>query len=192
MSKTRTFVAIAASPEVRQRAQKAIARLRSSADNVKWVAPENMHWTMQFLGDVNDIELADVCRQVALVAKQQEPFQIVASGVGAFPSVDRPRALWLGAAQGAEALCTLQDAIEDSLSELGFRGERRRFVPHLTLGRVGSGSHGGANLAEQVRLMANFDGGAMLVKQVTVFSSELEREGPTHHVLSRALLGTSG
>jgi len=188
MSKTRTFVAVAASSDVRECAQKAIGRLSRFADNVKWVVPENLHWTLQFLGDVDDIGLAEVCRQVGKVAERLEPFVLEAKGLGAFPSIDRPRALWLGADQGAEALCALQDAIEESLAEIGFRGERRRYVPHLTLGRVGSGSHGGAELAKQVGLLEDFEAGSMLVDQVTVYGSELERGGPTYHVLSRAAL----
>lgn len=192
MSKTRTFVAVAASSDVRERAQKAISQLSRFADNINWVVPKNLHWTLQFLGDVDDIELAEVCRQVGKVAEQQEPFSLVAQGIGAFPSVDRPRALWLGADQGAEALCALQDAIEESLAEIGFRGERRRYVPHLTLGRVGRGSHGGAELAKQVGTMADFEGGSMQVERVGVFGSELERTGPTYHVISRASLKGDG
>ena len=189
MSKTRTFVAIAASPEVREHALQVISLLRASADNVKWVAPENLHWTLQFLGDIGDAEIAEVCRQVASVAEQTEPFALEAKGVGAFPKVERPRALWLGAGQGCSELCQLQDRIEESLAELGFRAERRRFVPHLTLGRIGRGSHGGSQLVEQLQSLSDYIGGSMLVDQVTVYSSELEREGPTYHVLAHANLG---
>lgn len=188
MSKTRTFVAVAASEDLRERAQAAIATLRSAVDNIKWVSPENLHWTLQFLGDISDSEIADVCRLVAKVASRFEPFPLTAEGIGAFPSVDRPRALWLGAGQGGEDLCVLQRSIEEALAELGFRGERRRFVPHLTIGRVGRGSHGGTRLAEQVVALADFEGGAMIVEELTVFASRLERKGPAYHVLSHAPL----
>ena len=85
-------------------------------------------------------------------------------------------------------MCQLQAELEDRLAELGFRGEIRRFVPHLTLGRLGRGSHGGQALADRVVQMADFDGGIMGVDEVTVFGSVLERKGPTYHVLSRAPL----
>ncbi len=192
MSKTRTFVAIAASSEIRSRAKAAISQLRSSDDHMKWVDLENMHWTLQFLGDVGDVEVAEVCHRVAQIAEQHKPFPLVASGLGAFPSIDRPRAVWLGAEQGADGLCTLQDAVEEGMADLGFRGERRRYIPHITLGRIGRGSHGSAELSQQVDTMANFDGGTMVVDQVRVYGSEMERKGPTYHVLSRASLSGRG
>jgi 2'-5' RNA ligase len=82
----------------------------------------------------------------------------------------------------------LQADIEDALRSLGFRGENRQFVPHLTLGRVGRGSDGGQVLAERLTKLADFDGGAMGVDVVTVYASELGPDGPTYHVLARAPL----
>ena len=192
MAKTRTFIAVEASDDVRDRARLAIQRLRGATDNVKWVLPENLHWTLQFLGDIDDATMADVCRRVAATVIDRPPFLLAGLGVGAFPKIQRPRTLWLGAAEGGDALCQLQAAIQRSLDDLGFRGERRRFVPHLTLGRVGRGSQGGSVLAERLAKLANFEGGAMTVDEVTVFASELQREGPTYQVLSRAPLATRG
>jgi 2'-5' RNA ligase len=71
---------------------------------------------------------------------------------------------------------------------LGFRGENRAFVPHLTLGRVNRGD-AGRMLAERLEKLSDFDGGVMGVDAVTVFASELGRDGPTYHVLANAPLG---
>jgi 2'-5' RNA ligase len=188
-SKTRTFIAIEANDEVRVRALQAIDRLSRDAENVKWVAPDNLHWTLQFLGDISYEQMAEACRIVGKVAARHKPFVLTATGVGAFPKIDRPRTLWLGAGQGGDQLCTLQSVLEEGLAELGFRGENRRYVPHLTLGRLARGSHGGQALAAGVAELSNFEGGAMEVDEVTVFASVLEREGPTYHVLSHAPLG---
>jgi 2'-5' RNA ligase len=187
-SKTRTFIAIKANDEVHVRALLAIDRLSGDAENVKWVAPDNLHWSLQFLGDIGYEQMAEACRIVGKVAARHAPFGLTASGVGAFPKVERPRTLWLGAGQGSEALCSLQAALEDALAELGFRGENRRYVPHLTLGRLARGSHGGLLLAEQVAQMSDFEGGAMEVDEVKVFASELQRDGPIYHVLASAPL----
>ena len=55
MSKTRTFIAVEAVDAVHVRADddRSIAEC---ADHVKWVDPENLHWTLQFLGDLSDVE----------------------------------------------------------------------------------------------------------------------------------------
>lgn len=189
MPKTRTFIAIDAVDEVHVRALQVIDQLQSCASNVKWVEPDKLHWTLHFLGDITDEDVAHVCRLVGKVAVRHEPFLLTARGVGAFPKLERPRTLWLGATAGSEPLCRLQAELEAGLVKLGFRGESRRYVPHLTLGRVNRGRVGGAGLAEQLPQLAQFDGGVMEVAEVTVCASVLQREGATYHVLSRAELG---
>jgi RNA 2',3'-cyclic 3'-phosphodiesterase len=155
---------------------------------VKWVEPENLHWTLQFLGDLTDVEMAEVCLRTVRTAAKHEGFTLEARGVGAFPSNQRPRTLWLGAGEGAESVVALQADIEAALSSLGFRGENRQFVPHLTLGRVGRGADGGRMLSERLAKLADFDAGAQGVDAVTVYASELGPQGPTYHVLARAPL----
>ena len=190
MSKTRTFIAVDAIDEVHVQALQAIDRLSSAADQVKWVTPDNLHWTLQFLGDISDQEIAEVCQRTGKVAERMKPFLLTAAGVGAFPSVDRPKTLWLGAGQGSEDMCELQQVIEESLSPMGFRGERRRFVPHLTLGRIGRGSSGASVLGERLARLEDFQGGQMSVDEVVVYASELTREGPIYTPLAHLpLLG---
>jgi 2'-5' RNA ligase len=189
MAKTRTFIAVEAVDGVHAQAQTAIERLRPHATNVKWVEPENSHWTLQFLGDLKDEEIAEVCRRVQKVVAQVEPFSLTAAGVGAFPHVDRPRVLWLGAAEGAEPFCELQSAIEKNLEDMGFRGENRRFVPHLTLGRVGPSGGSVSQSVDELNASANFGGGQMIVDEVTVFQSEPQRSGPKYTPLAHLKLG---
>jgi 2'-5' RNA ligase len=188
-TKTRTFIAIEAVDEVHVRALQVIDQLQSSADNVKWVEPDKLHWTLHFLGNITDEDVAHVCRLAGKVAVRHEPFLLTAHGVGAFPKLQRPRTLWLGAKQGSEPLCRLQAELEAGLGKLGFRGENRRYVPHLTLGRVNRDREGGAELAERLSQLAEFDGGVMEVAEVTVYASVLQREGAIYHVLSQAKLG---
>jgi 2'-5' RNA ligase len=189
MAKTRTFIAITAIDEVHASAVSVVDRLRSSTESVRWVEPDNLHWTLQFLGDLTDVEMAEVCLRTVRAVAEEEAFTVSARGIGAFPTNDRPRILWLGAGEGGEALRRLQARIEAALSSLGFRVENRQFVPHLTLGRVASrGGNAGPLLAERLAKLADFDGGTMAVDEVTVYASELSRDGPKYHVLARAPL----
>ncbi len=108
-------------------------------------------------------------------------------GAGAFPTGDRPRTLWLGVGQGRDEIIALQGSIERALEPLGFRGEARRYTPHLTIGRPGRGEPPRA-LAAVLATMADFAGGTMLVDEVTIYSSELTREGPVYEPLGFAPL----
>ena len=185
----RTFIAVPASAEVRHAALQLTSRLRLSgpAADIKWVAAENLHWTLQFLGNVDERDIPEVCTAVATAALETEAFEIEARGAGAFPSAERPRTLWLGAGQGSREMAALQKAIERRLKKRGYRGEERRFVAHVTLGRAGRKAPP-RSLADELAALADYDAGAMLVDEVTVYSSHLGREGPAYEILARAPL----
>jgi len=111
MSKTRLLIAVAATDEVYANALSTIKSLQPLTDNVRWVAPENLHWTLQFLGEVDDIDIYAICRAVSRVAAEWTVFSLSSLGVSAFPSLEKPRSVWLGAGEGGDALCQLQDGI---------------------------------------------------------------------------------
>jgi 2'-5' RNA ligase len=183
----RTFIAVTTSPGIRQAGLKLAQLLGPAAGDVKWVAPENMHWTLQFLGDVDQLEIPGVCTAVSSAAMEIEAFDLEARGAGAFPAPDRPRTLWIGAGAGAQAMVALHDAIQRKLTRLGYRSEHRRFVPHITLGRAGRDSPP-RPLMRELAGLAEYEAGSMLVDEVTVFASKLTSEGPLYEVLARAPL----
>jgi 2'-5' RNA ligase len=183
----RTFIAVVASDEIRRAAAKLAGLLRAAAGDVKWVESENLHWTLQFLGDVDQLEIPALCSAVANAALEIDCFDLEARGAGAFPGADRPRTLWLGAGGGAQAMVALHNSIQRKLDKLGYRAEHRRFVPHLTLGRAGRNSPG-RPLVRELAGLAEFEGGSMLVDEVTVFASNLTSDGPRYDVLARAPL----
>jgi RNA 2',3'-cyclic 3'-phosphodiesterase len=186
--KLRTFAAVPLSNDLRARATTIARELAAVAGEVKWVEPHNLHWTLQFFGNVDQREIPDICAAVAEGALALEPFELEMRGAGAFPSLDRPRTLWLGAGEGRDAMIALQGSIEKSLESLGFRGEARRYSPHLTIGRPGRGEPP-RELAAKLATLADFDAGTMLVDEVTIYSSELTRDGPVYDPLGFAPLG---
>lgn len=182
--KTRTFIAIQASDAVRSGALAVADRLRRVAEGVKWVEPENLHWTLQFLGEIDDIEIAEVCRRVDEAAAKTPSFPVAVQGVGAFPDRQRPKTLWVGVGEGADPMTALQASIEASLADLGFRRDYRRYMPHLTIGRVGSGSANPA-LTDRLAKLADEPIGEMVVDAVTVYASRLARAGAKYTVLAQ-------
>ena len=192
MSSTlRTFIAVPVAPELASRARVLIDKLRLSTAKAKWVEAKNLHWTIKFLGDIELRETAAICKAVSAAVAPFTPFDVEASGAGAFPDPARPRTVWLGMGQGSEEMISLHDAIERSLEPLGYRAENRRFRPHITIGRVRqSTAEGIQDLGRLVQENADFDGGLTSVDEVTIFSSELGRDGPTYDPLGHAeLLG---
>jgi 2'-5' RNA ligase len=184
----RTFIAVAISPEVRSRAQKLIGELSGTSAKVRWIEPENLHYSLKFLGDVELLEIPRVCEAVHRAVADLPPFEITAQGTGAFPDVRRPRTIWLGVGEGSEAMIELNGAVERELAPLGFRREQRRFRPHLTIGRVRGAPHGMNELGRLVEQHADFVGGVVSVDEVIVFSSELGPDGPTYEPLATSTL----
>lgn len=189
MAKLRTFVAVELPSSVTAKAAKLIERLRATGVEANWVKREDMHLTLKFLGDVLDTETPDVCRVVQAAAATVEPFEVVFRGAGAFPDAQRPRTLWIGVTTGEEELVELQSAIEEGLhAKLGYPKERRRFVPHLTLGRVKHMPDDPQALAAILEEASDYDGDLTTVEEVVTFASFLRDTGPRYKALDHAPL----
>ncbi len=187
--KIRTFIAVELAPAVVAQAVSLVEQLRPAGADVKWVASQNMHLTLKFLGDVREEDTADVCRVVSKTVAEFEPFDITLGGAGAFPNARRPRTLWIGVTQGEKELVRLQTAMERALAKRGFPKEGREFHPHLTIGRVREGGPATAELGQAIGARAGFAGGTSTVRDVVVFASYLSSTGPTYEPLGRAALG---
>jgi 2'-5' RNA ligase len=183
----RTFIAVDVAPAVASRIVRLIGELQQGRASVKWVTENNLHLTLQFLGDVEPTVIPDIGHALEQAAAEVEPFEMVCHGIGAFPNLERPRTLWLGVESGADEMCDLQGRVEKALKPLGFRPEARKFHPHLTIGRV-KRSHP-RDIAEMLEGRQDFHAGATHIAEVVLYSSQLEREGPTYTVLSTAPLG---
>jgi 2'-5' RNA ligase len=188
MPRTRTFIAVETSADIRASAGALQESLARTGAQVKWTSPETMHVTLLFLGEVDDRDLHSICRTVREVAASEPPFPLRVSGVGAFPTPRRPKILWAGLTEGAEELQRLHRKLEAKLIDLGcYRKEERGYTPHLTLGRVQRETDEFA-LARELPKLQSWDGGRTVVEEVLVFSSELQRTGPEYTVLGRGEL----
>jgi 2'-5' RNA ligase len=185
----RTFVAIETSGAVSQKAAELIEKLAATGAKVSWVKPHNLHLTLKFLDEVRWNEIADVTRAVDQAAKSVEPFELEIRGAGAFPSLGKPKTLWLGTADGSEPLAALHAALEKALKPLGYPKEHHRFAAHLTLGRVRDAGPGTRELGPILQQHAEFTAGRFSVEELVIFSSELTPEGPIYEAIGRAELG---
>lgn len=115
-----------------------IARELSGAgagDAVKWVARENLHVTLRFLGEVND---ADVPRLASALESPLAtgPFEMVLGGGGCFPPTGPPRVVWVGVTGGVEDARKAYAELDRRVSDFDVERETRAYTPHVTLGRV--------------------------------------------------------
>jgi len=136
----RLFIALKLPTDVRDELATVQQRLRrTEAHPVKWVAPQSIHLTLQFLGEVPEAQLPAILQALEAVrtmAAQCPPLQLRLTDAGAFPNLRRPQTLWVGIAGELEGLTRLHQAVIAATEPLGFQPETRPFRAHLTLGRV--------------------------------------------------------
>ena len=103
---------------------------------IRWVRVEGLHLTLRFLGPTPEEKVTALRDSANALARLEAPFEVQLSGGGAFPSLARPRSLWVGVRDGADRLASLADALTAAAGECGLVLDTRPFTPHLTIGRT--------------------------------------------------------
>jgi RNA 2',3'-cyclic 3'-phosphodiesterase len=131
----RTFIAIKILPE--KFLSEVIQELKSKLNNepVKWVADENLHLTMKFLGDTTVQQVHEIKNILHDIAASHFSFTINLRGVSYFKSKGIPRVLFINAEDEGE-LSSLAQEIDAGLANIGFLKESRPFKAHFTLARI--------------------------------------------------------
>ena len=109
-------------------------KLRSKA--FKWTKPEQIHITMRFFGYILPEEVEAVRKRMEEVVRGHAAFSLRCEGLGCFPTLRRPRVLWVGIAGDTVALETLQASVTVATRDFGEPPEDRTFRAHLTLARI--------------------------------------------------------
>ncbi len=169
----RLFVAIDPAAPVRD----ALARLCHGVPGAKWVAPEQFHLTLRFIGEVEAGLLDEIAE--ALGDVEAPAFRLALDGVGHFPPRGAPRVLWAGVNDGT-APGRLHDRIEARLRQLGVAPDRRGFAPHVTLARLKQAPL--ARVRDYLALHGAFATQDFPVTEFHLYSSHLGAAGAVHRV----------
>ena len=140
----RCFVALKPPAEIADSAGEWQTRLRqswASRPAIRWTKLEQFHLTLNFLGDVDPDSLDELAVALTRSCVNVPPFKLALSSPGSFPSLKRPRVLWLGITGDLTRLAELQAAVDRMCSRFGSHRKRDRFHPHLTLARICEPTH---------------------------------------------------
>jgi 2'-5' RNA ligase len=178
----RLFVALDIDPEIRQRITAFRNQMRALAPEVRWVAPETFHVTLQFLGETKKMDA--VCR--ALKQVQAGPAQLTFRGAGFFPNPKAPRVFWVGI-ESDQRLQSLAESVASATRPLGFERDASPFTPHLTLARSGSGrprpvpgerpASGLQRVRDELMKLPSPDFGTMTAHEFFLYESHLSPAG---------------
>jgi RNA 2',3'-cyclic 3'-phosphodiesterase len=181
----RTFIAIPLPEHIHHQLADIIDKLREPGNQaIRWVAPQNIHLTLKFLGEIPPQKTRDVSRVLEEIAAQTHPFTLEIQRTGCFPNMKSPRVLWVGVSQ-LEDLKVVHEKLERKLESLDFQMENRPFSPHLTLGRVNERALPTdlIKTVEKIRALQNLSLGDVNVDQMTLFKSDLTPKGSIYSPL---------
>jgi RNA 2',3'-cyclic 3'-phosphodiesterase len=182
----RIFLAVFPPPEVQAAAADLIERLRRPGDGVSWVKRENLHYTLRFMGELGEQGLERVTAAAREGAGDHAPFDAVLGAAGAFPRSNKARVLWLGLAEGGEALTAVAKDVERALRAAGFDRADQPFKSHLTIGRVRERDQ---DWSERLAGAALDPAPRFRVDRVQVIQSTLSPRGSRYDVRAEAALG---
>ena len=121
----RLFIAIHFSEKIKSTLLQGIRDLRGQAARGNFTRPENLHLTLAFIGETNNVAAV----RKAMNKWKFAPFPLTVAGSGRFGD------LWWAGVEKNPALFDLAEGLKGSLREEGFDIEKRPFKPHITLAR---------------------------------------------------------
>jgi 2'-5' RNA ligase len=190
----RTFLAIDLPEQIKKDLEPVMVSWNSLTHEVKWIKSSHLHLTLKFLGDVPEESLALIKNVSCSVAERFPEMTFFLSDTGVFPSLKRPRVLWIGLGGDLLAVFSLQKQVDEALEGLGYPREERDFTPHITVGRfrgprkssprnVGAGyafPKGGSESLLTRFLKHKFEERPFAVKKMVIYKSELTPHGPIY------------
>ena len=184
----RLFFAVTITPDISQAIVTASRKI--SARFLRWVAPENQHFTLRFLGEVEEGRVAELISAGREAALKHHPFLLNISGAGFFPDDKSPRIFWVGAGAGSEKLVALAE-------DLSLNPEDRPFLPHLTVARItphpypphqGGRRSGGEKKFQELDSWKTRDFGSFPVNEFSLMESLLLPAGGVYRKVRSFLL----
>lgn len=172
----RCFLAIDVDDHLKESILQIQSNILNLGIDMKMVEPQNLHFTINFLGELDENKISDVKKQLDCVKSVRE-FKVNVAGLGYFGSENNIKTLWLGLKAGERELSDLMLDVNECV-KIGERCTK----PHLTIGRVRSGS-GKKGLLDFIKNHSDVNMGEMNVKCVKLKRSELGASGPIYGVL---------
>jgi 2'-5' RNA ligase len=176
----RLFIAIELPNEIRTQLMELQRVLRPLATGAKWVAPESIHVTLKFLGEVPEKRVNQI--DSALAGLSWKPFTIAVHGVGFFPGARSPRVFWAG--MDAPTMQGLTEALDTRMEPLGFEREKRAFRPHITLARAKT-SRLDAELVTASAAFAERRFGSFVADRIYLVQSTLKPSGSVYTTIKK-------
>jgi 2'-5' RNA ligase len=188
MTKRRVFLSIS----LPEKAKKRLTDYREKYDYlpVRWTKKDSLHFTLVFIGYVDNDQVLEICQALRELIKTAEPFTLSFKKIILGPDEKAPRMIWLEGEKNKE-LADLRNQIEDSLIETSpglIRKDRKLFSPHITLARLKEISQKNLEGFEWEKIQEPLEF-KLLVQTIELMESDLRSDGAEYVVLESFELG---
>lgn len=146
----------------------------------KWVELQNLHITLKFLGDTDSSLIPEMLSALDGILGSHSG-TIVSRGLDAFPSLNRPRVLFIANSAGSEFITEMADKVEAALAPFNFENDGKPFRPHLTICRIKELNQ--RNFSAALEQFRNYDFGVSENFSVNLFESRLTPHGPIYKII---------
>lgn len=143
----------------------------------KWVELNNLHFTYQFLGDVETKIIPELRNSLKDYLINYES-KLIISGLSALPKLNFPKILYVKVQNEDDLVINTQKQIENVLISWGFQPENRAFTPHITLLRIKQFERN--KFIETINKYKDFEIGVMDRFKIAIVESELTKYGPIY------------
>ena len=160
--------------------------IRTTGADVKLVEPQNIHITLKFLGDVGENLIDEIEQIMKDAVKEMEPFTMRLKGTGVFPNHNYVKVIWIEI-KDAQPIEIISKNIDEKLSKLGFKKEKRGFSPHLTIARVKTAKNK-QHLLETIKKYTDVEFSIQEVNSIKIMKSDLTSKGPIYSTMREVKL----
>lgn len=157
------------------------SEINKTGAHLKLVKPDNVHITLKFLGETEKGLIDEIEDIIKNAVEGVDPFNIKLVGTGVFPNPNYIKVVWIGIKQ-CELIGEIAQKIDESLSKLRFKREKRGFSPHLTVARVKSAKNKD-QLMKIIEKNRDVEFADISVNSIKLMKSELTPKGPIYTVL---------
>ena len=147
----------------------------------KWVEPQNLHMTFQFLGEISQEQAVGVLKNLEQIAQKSTPFSVQYKSLGVFPDRKRARILWIGVSRGENRLKKLANEVSKLNRRIGIRVDSKPFHPHVTVCRIREFDR--KKLGGFMNKYKSFNFGEETVDRIALISSSLTSIGPIYSLV---------
>jgi len=180
----RSFLAFELPQEIKRTIFNVSEDVRRFSLDVRWVKASNIHLTIVFMGNVLSEHLEGINDEVLKVCKRYGPFNISLKSIGVFSNRRNPRVMWVGLEGDIERMSYFRDALQKRLKSFGVKEEKRRFNPHLTLGRFRKSSKPSELLDDLLSRYHDLASSVCTLEELVLFKSDLNPKGAVYTKLN--------